>query len=250
MSVFLLLWYSGRVAVRHVNGHSMRTVTFSLYTCVICYRASTAPAYTSAGPLSLKQNGVDTLVITDSHTAHTEEVIAPLIDPPLAAGTHRTAAQRACVFQAVNRIYLRASDPSFCIFQRISHEFGERDRTCRCFFYWHFDFEGKASWTRRLGGIRQRGHAQWLQQRRQSHAIHCAQRRVQFQLASASSLHGRNLQDTAPLLHGSDGRRKLDFRGRPVHRHWNLPVPLSRARVGVRLQPAPAAAPPRSAAPS
>ena len=28
-----------------------------------------------------------------------------------------------------------------------------------------------------------------------------------------------------------------------MHRHWNLPAPLSRARVGVRLQPAPAAAP-------
>ena len=92
MIVFLLLWYSGRVAVRHVNGHSMRTVTFHLYTCVICYCVISSSAYISEAPLSLKQNCVDTLVITDSHTAHTEQVIAPLIGPPPAAGTHRTAA--------------------------------------------------------------------------------------------------------------------------------------------------------------
>ena len=29
-----------------------------------------------------------------------------------------------------------------------------------------------------------------------------------------------------------------------MHRHWNLPAPPSRARLGVRLQPAPVAAPP------
>ena len=41
-----------------------------------------------------------------------EQVTAHFIDPRPAACTHRIAAQRACVFQAVNRIYLRASDPS------------------------------------------------------------------------------------------------------------------------------------------
>ena len=49
-------------------------MTSSLYTCVMCYCVITAPAYTSAGLLSFKQNGVFTFVITsgctDSHTAH------------------------------------------------------------------------------------------------------------------------------------------------------------------------------------
>ena len=40
----------------------------------MCYCVTSAPAYTSAGPLSLKQNGAFTFVITsgytDSHTAH------------------------------------------------------------------------------------------------------------------------------------------------------------------------------------
>ena len=48
------------------------------FTCVICYSVSTALAYTSAGPLSLKQNGVFTLVITsgytDPHTAHSTHI--------------------------------------------------------------------------------------------------------------------------------------------------------------------------------
>ena len=42
--------------------------TSSLYTCVMCYCATTASAYTSAGPLSLKQNGVCTFVITPGCT--------------------------------------------------------------------------------------------------------------------------------------------------------------------------------------
>ena len=41
---------------------------FHSYTRVICYRTSTAHAYTSAGPLSLKQKGVFTFVITSGHT--------------------------------------------------------------------------------------------------------------------------------------------------------------------------------------
>ena len=93
----------------------------------------------------------------------------------------------------------RMTDRFLCndIFQRLSHEFG-------------LIFEGKASWTRRLGGIRQRAHPRWLQQRRQNHhATHCAQGRVQFQLASASPQHGRSPQDTALVLQGSDRRRKL-----------------------------------------
>ena len=49
-------------------------VTLSLYTCVMWYCVITAPAYTSAGNLSLKQNGVVTFYITsgrtDLHTAH------------------------------------------------------------------------------------------------------------------------------------------------------------------------------------
>ena len=59
----------------------------------------------------------------------------------------------------------------------------------------------KASWTRRLGGIRQRAHPQRLRQRRQiHHATHGAQGRVQFQLASASSQHGRSLHDIAQFF--------------------------------------------------
>ena len=71
---------------------------------------------------------------------------------------------------------------------------------------------------------------------------------VQPDMAWAPSQHGRSTQDTAPVLQGSDrdgrlGGRIWDRGGRPMHRHWNLQAP-SRARIGVRLQPAPAAAPP------
>ena len=103
---------------------------------------------------------------------------------------------------------------------------------------------------------RQVGHAGWVGYNSvRTHsdsgnrdATHCAQGRVQSQLASASSQHRRSPQDTAPVLQGSDRRRKLEGRiwnprGRPMHRHWDIPAPLSRARVGVRLQPTPAAAP-------
>ena len=58
---------------------------------------------------------------------------------------------------------------------------------------------------------------------------------------------GRSTQDTAPVLHSADrvgklGKRVWDLGGRPMHRHWSPPSPLSRARVGARLQLAP---PPR-----
>ena len=62
-------------------------VTFSLYTCVMCCCVISASAYTSAGPLRLKQHGVVTLVIStgfsDSHTAHSTHssaLEAPEID--------------------------------------------------------------------------------------------------------------------------------------------------------------------------
>ena len=48
------------------------------------------------------------------------------------------------------------------IFQRISREFGERDKSSWCFFFFEPYFilmsKRKASWTRRLGGTRQRAH--------------------------------------------------------------------------------------------
>ena len=92
-------------------------------------------------------------------------------------------------------------------FKWIVHEFGECDWSCCCFDL-HF-LEGRERWMRRSGGIRQRAHPQWLRQRRQNlHATHCAQGRVQSQMDWASSQ-----------------------------------PPPSRARAGVRLQPAPAAAP-------
>ena len=51
-----------------------RVVTCSLYTCIMCYCVISASAYTSAGPVSLKENGVFTFVstsgCTDWHTAH------------------------------------------------------------------------------------------------------------------------------------------------------------------------------------
>ena len=43
-------------------------VTLSLYTCVRCFCVITASAYTHTGPVSLKQNGVYTLVITSCCT--------------------------------------------------------------------------------------------------------------------------------------------------------------------------------------
>ena len=58
----------------NVANEMVSNVTFSLNTCVMCYRVITAPAYTSAGPMSLKQNGVSTFLITsgctDLHTGH------------------------------------------------------------------------------------------------------------------------------------------------------------------------------------
>ena len=54
---------------------------FHLCTGVICYRVSTALAYTSAGPLSLKRNGVSTdhttSGCTDQHTAHSSHKSRP-----------------------------------------------------------------------------------------------------------------------------------------------------------------------------
>ena len=55
-----------------------------------------------------------------AHSGHSphwwrSSVIAPFVDPRPAACTHRTAAKRACFFQAVNRIYLRPSDPSLFV---------------------------------------------------------------------------------------------------------------------------------------
>ena len=61
---------------------------------------------------------------------------------------------RPALFFLSNDGCLFPNDRSFLSndnFQRTSHEFGERDRTCRC-FYFHFDFTGKASWTHRVGG--------------------------------------------------------------------------------------------------
>ena len=54
-------------------------VTFSLCTCVMCYRVITAPAYTSAGPLSLKQNGVFTFFITSGCTEYTLRTLSTLV---------------------------------------------------------------------------------------------------------------------------------------------------------------------------
>ena len=85
----------------------------------MCHCVISASAHTSAGPLSLKQNGVFTFVITSGGTHCTlrtlttspEQVIILFIDPGAAACTHRTAAEHARLFQAVKRIHLRPSDP-------------------------------------------------------------------------------------------------------------------------------------------
>ena len=66
-----------------------------------------------------------------------------------------------------------------------------------CVFMCILFLKGTASWTRRLGGIRQRAH-------------HSASgNEGQIRLASASPEHGLSLQDTAPVLQGSDRRRTL-----------------------------------------
>ena len=74
---------------------------------------------------------------------------------------------------------------------------------------------------RRSGGIRQRVHPQWLQQREQNrHAICCAQGRGLSLVVSAPSQRGdtkqlftpdggRSMQDTAPVLQSSDTVGKL-----------------------------------------
>ena len=55
-------------------------VTLALYTCVTCFFVILASAYTYAGPLSLQQNGVYTVVITsgcvDLHNAHAPHTVS------------------------------------------------------------------------------------------------------------------------------------------------------------------------------
>ena len=94
--------------------------TCALVSCFYC--AISASACTSAGPFSLKQNGVFTYVITsgctDLHTAHStfigsgaELLLISLIhDQPLVpiVQQHNTLD----FLEAVNRIFLRPSDPS------------------------------------------------------------------------------------------------------------------------------------------
>ena len=51
-------------------------------------------------------------------------------------------------------------------------------------------------------------------------------------MAWAPSQHGRSTQDSTPVLQGSErggklGGRIWDLGGRPMHRHSNLPAPLS-----------------------
>ena len=80
-------------------------------TFLSCVTVSLLPVrYTSAGPLSLKQNGVLTLVITSGltdctvrtqHTLVAEQVTVHFVDPRVAACTHCTAEERVCLFQAV-----------------------------------------------------------------------------------------------------------------------------------------------------
>ena len=61
-----------------VNSAKITCDTFTCASRVMCYCVISASAYTSAGPLSLKQNGVFTQVITsgytDSHTAHSTHI--------------------------------------------------------------------------------------------------------------------------------------------------------------------------------
>ena len=86
-------------------------MTFSLVHSVSCVTVSLLLVrYTSAGPLSLKQNGVLTLVITSGLTDCTlrtqptlvaEQVTAHFVDPRVAACTHCTAEERVFLFQAV-----------------------------------------------------------------------------------------------------------------------------------------------------
>ena len=90
----------------------------------MCYCVISASEFTSAGPLSLKQNDVFTFV--SSHRvapiAHcglnphwTSRLLPIFVDPRVAACTRWTAEERACQFPAVTgqeEIYLRPSDPS------------------------------------------------------------------------------------------------------------------------------------------
>ena len=100
-------------------------VTF--FTCTLVSRV-TVPAQhlrtLPQGPLSLKQNGVFTFVITSGRTDCTlgtqptlvaEQVTAHFVDPRVTACTHFTAEERASLLQAETggeEIHLRPSDPS------------------------------------------------------------------------------------------------------------------------------------------
>ena len=129
-------------------------------------------------------------------------------------------------------------------FQRISHEFGERDRTCRCFFLHVLSLQG-----------RQVGHADG--EGYDSVRAHCGsgnQGRTTTQPMvlkdGCSSSWPRRLPSMgeackAPLRFfkvategESSGGRIWNIGGRSMHRCGSLPAPLSCARAGVRLQPA------------
>ena len=108
----------------------------------------------------------------------------------------------------------------------------------------HFNSKGKAIPTRAMGGIRQRAHPQWLQQRRHNHhATHVAQRLCAASTARTKLGRRRSGSSRQRLKEKSSGDEFWNLGGRSMHRYGSLAAPLSCARAGVRLQPAPAAAP-------
>ena len=79
-------------------------------------------------------------------------------------------------------------------------------------------------------------------------ATHCPQGRVQslvgFGTFSALLKHAGHRSGSSKQRQSGKARGRIwDLGGRPMYRRRSLPAPLSRAQIGVRLQPAPAAAP-------
>ena len=109
-------------------------VTFSLYTCVMCYCVISASAYTSARPSSLKQKRCfshwSSHRVTPIRTLRTqptlvaEQVTAHFVDPRVAACTRRTAEEASLPDSGSDRrkkIHLRPSDQflSVCLWRHV-----------------------------------------------------------------------------------------------------------------------------------
>ena len=98
------------------------------------------------------------------------------------------------------------------ILQRMSHEFGERDKTCRC-SHAHFDFEGTASWgTQPRWDTTACAPTEPATKARPSRNPLCSKTKAAPVGLGVSPARAKPAKNTAPILQDSVGRRKLGRR--------------------------------------